>query len=620
MKMITYIKIKNSISGPFLPLAGKGGLHSDVSVGIARRKGLRTSHRPYSRNLLDGVFTRLSLGGWTKVWVRPLPSTKADTFPCQGKEQKTETSPSPSQGGGLFIGQDSNLEMQNSIGLQRTYLMPAKQVLRKSILFPLLRRGLGRGLAIFAILLTTSCTQDFEEINTNPNSPVSVQPSLLLRQVLYDYGEQMSYEGFTAGNLLGQYTTALDFNLFDRHDLKSPQLGGNPWPIFYKNLGDNEIILNLALENETFAVYEGPSRIMKAYMAAALTDIFGDVPYSEAFRGQESTVTPKYDAQEAIYTGENGVLDNLDKGIAAIEAYSGAIALEGDILFNGDLNGWLRFANSLKIKYLIRTSDKIDVSQELAALVAEGNYISENSQNAVFDFTAGEPNNFRLARLRIGDFNNFVLSETMDEVLTGLNDPRIATLFLSFANSTDDGFNGLLNGIDASQTSIAIADYSLAGTIFRENTAVLDANFMTSWETHFLLAEAAEKGLISGAANEFYDTGVTQAFAYWNTPLPVSYLTAEGSYTASGTSPLQQIITQKWIGNMINGYEGWIEYRRTGFPILKTISASLNNDLIPVRMPYPAEEEALNNVNYTEAAAATDGNSINVSVWWDEAP
>ena len=69
---------------------------------------------------------------------------------------------------------------------------------------------------------------------------------------------------------------------------------------------------------------------------------------------------------------------------------------------------------------------------------------------------------------------------------------------------------------------------------------------------------------------------------------------------------------------MINGYEGWIEYKRTGFPQLTTISASLNDDLIPVRMPYPAEEEALNNQNYTTAANNTDGNSINVNVWWDQ--
>ena len=118
----------------------------------------------------------------------------------------------------------------------------------------------------------TGCTKDFEEINTNPNAPVVVQPSLLLRQVIYDFGEQMSYEGFVAGDLLGQHRTALDFNLFDRHDLKSPQLGGNPWSIFYTNLRDNEIILNQSRTADAFAVYEGPALILKAYMAAGLTD------------------------------------------------------------------------------------------------------------------------------------------------------------------------------------------------------------------------------------------------------------------------------------------------------------------------------------------------------------
>ena len=468
---------------------------------------------------------------------------------------------------------------------------------------------------VLVLMLVISCTKDFEEINTNTNAPVTVQPSLLLRQVIYDYGEQMSYEGFTAGNLLGQYSTALDFNLFDRHDLKSPQLGGNPWPIFYQNLRDNEIILNLSQENTAFAVYEGPARIMKAYMAAGLTDLFGDVPYSEAFKGDTETVTPVYDSQESIYMDENGVFDNLDKGIAAIENYTGTIALDGDILFNGDLEGWIRFANSLKIKYLMRVSGKIDVAAQLQTIVAEGNFIDDNSENAIFNFTDGEPNNFRLARLRIGDFNNYVLSETMDEILTGLNDPRIDRLYRPFANSTDGGHNGLLNGIDASD-GVSLADYSLLGTIFRENTGLLDANFMTSMETHFLLAEAAQKGLITADTETLYNTGVTQAFDYWQVDLPADYLTVDAALDDGNA--LENIITQKWIANSINGYEGWVEYRRTGFPQLKTISASLNNNLIPIRMPYPSEEEALNSVNYTTASNNTLGNSINVPVWWDE--
>ena len=109
-------------------------------------------------------------------------------------------------------------------------------------------------------------------------------------------------------------------------------MGGNPWPIFYTNLRDNEIILKQAQETAAFAVYEGPALILKAYMAAGLTDLFGDVPYFEAFNGIEGTVTPTYDLQEDIYQNENGILDNLNKGITAINAYSGSIPLDGDIL------------------------------------------------------------------------------------------------------------------------------------------------------------------------------------------------------------------------------------------------------------------------------------------------
>ncbi len=472
--------------------------------------------------------------------------------------------------------------------------------------------------SFITLLLASSCTKDFEDINTNPNAPNSVQPSLLLRQVIYDFGEQMSYEGFVAGDLLSQHRTALDFNLFDRHALKSPQLGGNPWPVFYTNLRDNEIILKQSRSSQTFAVYEGPALILKAYMAAGLTDLYGDVPYFEAFNGVNGTVTPAYDSQESIYLNDNGIIDNLNKGIEAITNYTETIPLEGDILFNGDLQAWIKFANALKIKQLLRISDKVDVANDLQTIYSEGNFITSNTENAIFNFTNTDPNSFRLAQLRIGDFNNFVLSETMEDILTHLNDSRIETFFKPFTNATTEAYNGLLNGVDATSTSVLLADYSLAGTAFREDTSVLDANFITAWEVHFALAEAAEKGFITANAQELYETGVTQAFEYWQTEMPASYLTGNAAFNAPGTTPLEQIITQKWIANLINGYEGWVEYRRTGFPEFRAISASLNNDLIPVRMPYPAEEAALNAQNYNQAASATNDNSINFPVWWDE--
>ena len=469
---------------------------------------------------------------------------------------------------------------------------------------------------LLLILLSTACTENFEEINTNPNSPISVQPDLLLRQVLYDFGEEMAYEGFVAGNLLSQHFTMVDFNLFDRHDLSSPQLGGNPWPTLYTNLRDNELLLEASRANPISAVYEGPALILKAYLSATLTDIYGDVPYFEAVQGKSGIVNPSYDAQADIYQAANGILDNLDQGLAAIENYAGTQTLDGDIILGGDLSRWTKFANSLKIKYLMRISEVVEVGAELQRIFDNGNYIQESTDNAAFDFLATQPNTFRLSILRAGDFNLYVLSETMQEIFSELNDPRVAVLFRPASNSPGV-FRGLLNGPDASNTSISVADFSLTGTIFRENSQQLDANFMTNWETKFLLAEAAERNLIDANASALYNQAVANAFAYWQTTLPTNYLTTgRAAYGSDSQNPIEQIITQKWIANSTNGYEGWIEYRRTGFPVLKTVSASLNNDLIPVRMPYPAEEAALNSQNFQEAISVNQ-NSVNSRVWWD---
>ncbi|PPK84310.1 SusD-like starch-binding protein associating with outer membrane [Neolewinella xylanilytica] len=463
-------------------------------------------------------------------------------------------------------------------------------------------------------LILLGCTQDFEEINTNGNAPSTVQNELLFRQVLYGYGDAMSYEGFVAGNLLSQHFAMIDFNLLDRHALSSPQEGGNPWDVLYVALRDNETVLQQSRNNPAAAVYEGPALVMKAYQAMRLTDIFGDVPYFEAVSGRTTgIVTPAYDRQEDIYLAEGGILDNLESAVAAIENYAGAIPLGGDIVFNGDLTAWRRFANSLRIKALLRISGRRDVGAELQSLYAAGDYIQSPEQNATFDFAAGPPNSFAFATARVGIFNVFLMSLTAEGIFAGLGDPRVSVLYRPAANTGE--YRGIINGIDAA-TAIVPDDYARPGTIWRERTGDLDFNYMTAWETRLLLAEAAYRGLIEADARELYDAGVALAFAYWQTELPDDYLTS-GPAAWDASRGLEQIITQKWIAGIGDAYEGWIEWRRTGYPALLPVAASLNDGRYPVRFPYPADEQALNFQNYRGAAEATDGNSVNVPVWWD---
>lgn len=471
---------------------------------------------------------------------------------------------------------------------------------------------------IKALLFTTlACTKDFESINTNQNAPNEVHPRLLLRQVIFDYGEQMSYEGFVAGNLLGQYFSAIDFNLFDRHSLLEPQFGGNPWDILYINLRDNEIMLQSAGKNPAFAVYEGPANILKAYMAGTLTDLFGDVPYFEALQGKNGVITPVYDDQEQIYLSPGGILDLLENGVNLVENYVGNTPLEGDLLFNGDLDAWAKFGRSLQIKYLMRISDVENVGSQLQEIYQSGNYIRETTQNATFDFTTTPPNNFRMSTARVGDYNLYLMSETIENILKAYNDPRINVYFRPTATDPNV-FKGIRNGPDASQLSITVGDFSLSGAIFREGADALDANFMTSFETNLLLAEAAVKGLIDADPKALYELGVQQAFEYWQTEMPTDYLTnGSAAYGFDGKTPLEQIITQRWLANIGNGYEGWIDFRRTGIPTFLPVTASLNNGLIPVRFPYPTSEAALNSGNFESVTNGPEGNSPNIRVWWD---
>lgn len=466
---------------------------------------------------------------------------------------------------------------------------------------------------ILLLLSLSACTQDFEATNTNENAPSVVNPALLLRQSLYGYGDAMGYESFVAGNLLSQHLAMIDFNLFDRHALASPQEGGNPWDIFYVNLRDVQTVLDLSTSSPVAAVYEGPARIMKAYFAMQLTDLYGDVPYSEAFKGRSGNVNPVYDTQQSIYLDEDGILDNLRAARQAISSYAGVQSLEGDILYDGDLAKWEQFARSLELKALIRIAGQEDVVNTITDLIASGTLITSNADNASFNFTDGQPNNYPIANTRIGIFNVFLMSNTAEAIFMALDDPRVNTLYRPAANSGE--FNGIANGINAA-SAIVPDDFARPGTVWRENTGDLDFSYLNAWEVQFLLAEYALLNESVEASEAYYEEGVRLAFEYWNTALPEDYLT-EGPTAFDVDHALEQIITQKWIANMSNTYEGWTEWRRTAFPVLSPAEASLNNGLYPVRMPYPADEQALNFDNYQSAAASTDGNSINFKVWWD---
>ncbi len=473
----------------------------------------------------------------------------------------------------------------------------------------------------FVLLLAVvvvSCTTDFEEINTNPNAPTVVTPNLLLPNLIRAQSNMYLDYGWSYGNIVIQHTAKRQFVNEDRY------LWGDvsaPWDVSYSTLRDVRNMINssqsLGLKN-----YEGIALVMKCLIVQGITDLYGECPYTEATGATNGILQPKYDVQEQIYSG---VLAELETANAMIG--SGTEAVDGDILYNGDLTKWKKLANSLRIRMLMRISNRRSVNADLAKIVNDpGTYpiFTSNDDEAALTYLNAFPNQFPLHTTRVGSFREYCLSKTLADTLLHLADPRIEV----FARPTEDDpskYAGLPNGlsdVDALNYGNNGRAISYVGTLWYEDAItargikVAKGVFMSYAELQFLLAEAAQRGLISGSANTFYEEGIKASFAHFDTEMPADYLT-KPEVALSGGDPLTRIGTQKWISLFFHGMEAWSDWRRTGIPELLPGESNLNGDRIPSRFAYPLSEQALNGDKRAEAVSRQGTDDINTKLWWD---
>ncbi len=469
--------------------------------------------------------------------------------------------------------------------------------------------------AFLLVLLAGGCTDNFDAINENPNAPESVDAQFLLSNVLYTTANMNAFEGWENGNLLVQLTTKFDFNDVDRYDLRTNE---EVWNSIYYSLRDLETVIAQAEERDN-DTYKGIALVMRAYLAAYLTDLWGDVPFQQAVQGSQGNFTPTYDTQEAIYTGEGGILESLREAAQLLETATGTVS--GDIIFQGDREAWLRFANSLQVRYLMRISGRVDVGADLATLVAGGRLFVSNEDNAVMPYLSTAPNQWYVYTVRSGDYNNVRMSEKIEAVLKGFDDPRLFTLFKPSAvsqNTSTPVYTGLESGLGpSSRTGILLNEVSTLGSLFRDVPDGVSAMLMTYAELQFTLAEAVARNIIPGDARTYYEAGIAASFEYYEVPMPADYLQRPG-VAYDPVNGIELIITQKWLANFMNGYEPWFDYRRTGFPTLEIVRDNLNNGVYPVRYKYPFSEQAVNKANYDATIARIGEDSHNIPGWWEE--
>lgn len=469
---------------------------------------------------------------------------------------------------------------------------------------------------LIVLIFTFSCTEGFEEINTNPNSPESIGPQFLLSNVISVAANENTYsQGFQLSSYLSQFTASVEFERIDRYELGS---NGQYWNKIFVLLNDIESIQTNPATNEA---YIAVSDIMKSYLFSQLTDMWGDVPYTEALGAKSGVYSPKYDTQESIYTDpETGILAVLKRSAETLKVTSTSI--QGDMMYNNDLSKWVKFANSLRFRYLLRISKRLTDYSEMQQLVDQSEFIESNSDNAVVPYLASAPNQFPLSQAALGVYQEHRMTLTIDSVLKAWKDPRQMVLFKPSQQSITEGkptFKGLQSGLNResiNERGINLNDVSLLGAIFRDVPDGVNGQFMQYSELQFALAEAVTRGLITGDAKAYYEKGILASFKYYDTELPGDYF-SRAAVALDGKDDLTKILTQKWLSLMGNGHEAWFNIRRSGIPKLTPGPDNFNDNRYPVRYLYPEAEQAVNNSNYKEAVARMGGDNINSKVWWE---
>lgn len=475
-------------------------------------------------------------------------------------------------------------------------------------------------LVLLTVVLLLGC-DDFGDINVDQNRPSEARPELLLTSAQREISTVVSSNVPTTESAIWvQYIAETQYT--DMAQYATTSFNFNPW--YTGPLQDLQTIINMNTDEETRedalsggsnANQIAAARILKVYFYHFMTDRWGAIPYSEALQGRDN-FSPAYDQQEDIYPD---LINELNEAVAQMDDGPG---VTGDFIFNGDMEQWVLFANSLRARIALRMADVEPALAEAEFVDAvNSGLITENVMYPFLAEAANENPWYTHFRTR----TDFAISDVMADYMLELEDPRILRYADPAPNlDNQDGvvtfeeINGMPYGAQ-NAGDITNAEISFPGQAIRAQGAPLP--IITTSELNFAQAEAIERGWgIAGTAEEFYLAGIQNSWTQWgvfNEDDFAAYVA--NPEVAYGTAEWQERIgNQKWIALFPNGYEAWAEWRRLDFPELEPHPFALNQSgEIPVRHVYPSSEAQLNTSNYDAAVAGQGPDTPDTHLWWD---
>jgi hypothetical protein len=394
----------------------------------------------------------------------------------------------------------------------------------------------------------------------------------------------------------------------------------------------------------------GPAAVMQSWVYGYITDLWGDVPYSQALTGDSTggSLTPAYDAQKDIYSGLFKTLTAASTAMASDPATDPGLG-SADPIYGGNVGAWQKFANSLHLRDAMRlvNVDPATADAELkAALSAPGGVFTSNADNAVFTWPGdGVFNNPWAVNFATRDDHR--MSQTIMNIMVPLNDPRLAvyaqpTVCYTAPSTTGcpaggtPEYAGMPNGLTAAAAGLYFNVASRPGAVFYPGATAYgtfggggnsySSYVMTYAEVAFTEAEAAERGLgglTPGQAAGFYNAGIQASMAQWGVTdgaAIAAYMAQPGVAYQGGTAGLTQIATQKWLALYSDGADAWAEWRRTCVPSTAVAGPAAMVNYIPRRYEYSTTEVSTNGDNVDAAVARQGPDNFATRVYWDTKP
>ncbi len=489
--------------------------------------------------------------------------------------------------------------------------------------------------ALFGLMLVASipaCTDHFDELNTSPTlvgADVVNPAQMFTRSVRNGVYQVPDYSGF-AGAISGHYISPASGNIFLLNVYPSPF-----------NMYNNQIIdiaetIRLTEAEEWYANLNAMSRIWKVWLFQQITDHYGDIPYFEAALAQNETVPfPAYDTQREIYVD---MMEQLRQAASDLQDSADRLDVgQQDLIYNGNVEMWRRFANSLRLRYALRVrfADEQLAAQHISEVI-NAPLIEDNSQNAyvmtlpdgtqfnsnrhpVFNQNVNPLNPLTCAHTRVSNMRA-AQSEDLD-----MDDPRLPVLCTP--SPTDGEYRGrLLGGREGYGWFNGNNNISRLGPKALQSDQPI--NLMTYAEVEFNKAEIYLAGLASGDAQSAYQAGLRSAleFSFWEldeADISAFMASSAGSLSGDNEVQLRKISTQRFLALYNQVAESYSEFRRTGYPTtyLDAAEEGVTNRQIPRRFTYPTSEYEVNTQNVQQAAGRLDsGDNLMSRIWWDARP